>query len=96
MSYCHLLSGGMSNVSFTFGEGHSFGTMPERVGQRLGNRVHPDCGPTQLMLLDATGEIGFAESDGSGLRISDFWFPILGPDRNPEAPRQLISQTMER
>jgi hypothetical protein len=31
MSYCHLLSGGMSNISFTFGEGHPYGVEPGRV-----------------------------------------------------------------
>ncbi|REK06368.1 MAG: hypothetical protein DWQ36_14260 [Acidobacteria bacterium] len=39
MSYCHLLGGGMSNITMTFGEGHPFGTAPERVGARMQDHV---------------------------------------------------------
>jgi hypothetical protein len=35
MSYCHLLSGGLSNISFTFGRGHAFGVQPVRVPDRM-------------------------------------------------------------
>jgi hypothetical protein len=35
MSYCHLLSGGFSNVSLTLGTGHPFGVAPERVPSRM-------------------------------------------------------------
>lgn len=35
MSYCHLLSGGLSNVSYTFGRGHNFGVAPVRVPDRM-------------------------------------------------------------
>lgn len=35
MSYCHLLSPGMSNVSFRFGDNHPYGTAPERVPARM-------------------------------------------------------------
>lgn len=39
MSYCHLLSGGLSNISATFGTGHAFGDAPERVPNRMRNTV---------------------------------------------------------
>lgn len=39
MSYCHLLSGGMSNISLTFGIGHPYGTAPERVPARMSARM---------------------------------------------------------
>ena len=39
MSYCHLLSGGMSNISMSFGTGHAYGTAPERVATRMRNYV---------------------------------------------------------
>lgn len=39
MSYCHLLSGGLRNISFTFGEGHPFGVLPGRVPQRMRTHV---------------------------------------------------------
>ncbi|MBY0454423.1 MAG: pre-peptidase C-terminal domain-containing protein [Burkholderiaceae bacterium] len=32
MSYCHTLSPGMGNISFTFGDGHPYGVNPSRVG----------------------------------------------------------------
>lgn len=35
MSYCHLLSGGLSNISYTFGRGHGFGVAPVRVPDRM-------------------------------------------------------------
>ncbi|WP_448721628.1 M12 family metallo-peptidase [Acanthopleuribacter pedis] len=52
LSYCHLLSGGMSNISLTMGLDHPHGDRPERVpAQMLGHveRVaarEPDCIPT--------------------------------------------------
>ena len=39
MSYCHLLSGGFSNLSLTFGTGHPFGVAPERVPSRMSSHV---------------------------------------------------------
>lgn len=38
MSYCHLLSPGMSNLSLTFGAGHPYGVLPQRVPDRM--RAH--------------------------------------------------------
>jgi hypothetical protein len=38
MSYCHLLSGNLGNITFTFGEGHPWGVQPQRVPQRM--RAH--------------------------------------------------------
>lgn len=49
MSYCHLLSGGAGNITFTFGEGHPYGVLPGRVPQRMRTHVadrallHPAC-----------------------------------------------------
>ena len=39
MSYCHLLTGGMSNISLNFGVGHSHGTLPGRVATRMKQHV---------------------------------------------------------
>lgn len=39
MSYCHLLSGGMSNITFTLGQGHPYGVSPERVPARMYDHV---------------------------------------------------------
>lgn len=38
MSYCHLLSPGLSNLSLTFGTGHPYGVLPQRVPDRM--RAH--------------------------------------------------------
>ncbi|HVH34302.1 MAG TPA: M12 family metallo-peptidase [Tahibacter sp.] len=35
MSYCHLLSPGLSNITLKFGNGHPYGVAPERVPTRM-------------------------------------------------------------
>lgn len=35
MSYCHLLGGGLSNISLNFGTGHPYGVQPIRVPNRM-------------------------------------------------------------
>ena len=35
MSYCHLLSGGFSNITLTFGTNHPYGVLPGRVPSRM-------------------------------------------------------------
>jgi hypothetical protein len=40
MSYCHFQSGGLSNIALTFGTGHPWGTLPQRVPDRM--RAHAD------------------------------------------------------
>lgn len=39
MSYCHGLSGGVDNISLTFGEGHTCGVLPDRVSQWMSSYV---------------------------------------------------------
>ena len=39
MSYCHLLGGGLSNISLTFGTSHPFGVAPNRVPDRMSAHV---------------------------------------------------------
>lgn len=39
MSYCHLLSGGYSNITLKFGTGHQYGVMPGRVPSRMSSYV---------------------------------------------------------
>ena len=39
MSYCHLLSGGLSNLSLTLGEAHPYGIEPGRVPNRMFDHV---------------------------------------------------------
>ncbi len=35
MSYCHLLGGGLGNISFTFGKNHPYGISPARESNRM-------------------------------------------------------------
>jgi hypothetical protein len=57
MSYCHLLSGGLGNLSYTFGDGHPWGVAPERVPDRMNSHVvstassNPSC--LQLVVVDS-------------------------------------------
>ena len=75
MSYCHLLGGGLSNIDFTFGEGHPYGVEPERVAARMTSHVisraasNPGC-------LDAIGSI-FTDGFESGNTNS--WGETISP-----------------
>ncbi len=46
------------------------------------------------MLLDASGEIGFAEPDSSDLGICDLWLPVLGADGDPDSTRKLVGEAV--
>lgn len=50
MSYCHLLSPGLSNISLTFGTGHPHGVLPQRVPDRM--RAHADSTASFSTCLD--------------------------------------------
>ena len=39
MSYCHLLSGGFTNIAMTFGTNHPYGVQPGRVPSRMSSHV---------------------------------------------------------
>jgi len=39
MSYCHLLQGGLNNISVTLGRDHAYGNQPERVPDRMRSHV---------------------------------------------------------
>ncbi len=39
MSYCHQISGGVSNISPTFGQDHVYGIEPSRVPSKMANRA---------------------------------------------------------
>jgi len=50
MSYCHLLSGGLANIAFSFGTDHPHGVLPQRVPDRM--RAHVDSTATFSTCLD--------------------------------------------
>ena len=57
MSYCQIQSGGMANLSVTFGTGHPWGIEPGRIPSRMNDHVvaqaaaNPGC-------LDLVGDPG--------------------------------------
>ncbi|QQS54894.1 MAG: hypothetical protein IPM89_03375 [Candidatus Competibacteraceae bacterium] len=67
MSYCHQISGGLSNIALTFGQSHSYGIAPHRVSSRIASYVaevataNPSCitvgtsGTTYLLSVTKTG-----------------------------------------
>lgn len=66
MSYCHFLSGGLSNISMTFGQGHPWGVQPDRVPTRMNNHVVSRAGADPSCLaFTQLGEI-FADGFESG------------------------------
>ncbi len=67
MSYCHLISPGMSNTSLNLGVGHPYGIAPGRVPTRMRNHVvataagNPSClAPIGILFIDgfASGNTG--------------------------------------
>lgn len=61
MSYCHLLSPGLSNISLTLGSDHPFGVLPERVPDRMLSHVmdrasiFPECLSAEVELIFGDG-----------------------------------------
>jgi len=62
MSYCHLISPGMSNTSLNLGLGHPYGVAPGRVPTRMRNHVvataagNPSClAPIGILFIDGFG-----------------------------------------
>ena len=70
MSYCHFLSGGLGNISFTFGAGHPWGAEPGRIPSRMSDHVvaQAAANPGCLDLVAAPGALftdGFENGDTS-------------------------------
>jgi hypothetical protein len=78
MSYCHLLSGGYANIAMTFGLGHPYGVLPDRVPNQMAAYVqsraqsNPSClspivaGPLLTVTKSGTGS-GNVTSDPAGI-----------------------------
>jgi hypothetical protein len=66
MSYCHLLGGGFSNISLTFGTGHGFGTLPERVPTRMASHVASEAALSPACLAFTSGIEIFSDGFESG------------------------------
>lgn len=53
MSYCHTIQPGITNISLTLGQGHPWGTSPERVPQRMSSYVATTVSASPSCLLYA-------------------------------------------
>lgn len=60
MSYCHMRSSGMSNISLTLGTGHPYGVLPERVPSRMFAHVQSRAGSNPSCLALQTIDSIFA------------------------------------
>jgi len=67
MSYCHLLTGGMSNISLTFGAGFGYGVDPGRVPAAMLAEIASEAGssPGCLTATDGMVELEVSKT-GSG------------------------------
>ena len=69
MSYCHLLQGGVSNVSMTFGKEHPYGIQPDRVSNKMASYVantavnFPSC----INIVESDDGSQPLDTDGDGI-----------------------------
>lgn len=60
MSYCHLLSGGLNNISLTLGKNHSYGVQPERVPNVMRDHVEQMASIAPQCIIPAANDLIFA------------------------------------
>ncbi len=60
MSYCHLRSGGLSNISLTLGTNHPYGVQPERVPNVMRDHVELVAGTDPQCIMPAANDLIFA------------------------------------
>ena len=65
MSYCHLLSPGISNTDFTFGQNHPYGVAPDRVPTRMSQYVGATASANPACLA-LQGGAHLSSASGSG------------------------------
>lgn len=100
MSYCHLLSPGLSNVALTFGTDHPHGTLPQRVPDRMRSHVESTASfdPTCLARLAPCDENLTLESDTvTGVEVHDVCGTIRagnGYEIAPGGDVSLIARTV--
>lgn len=66
MSYCHLLSGGLGNISLNFGSGHPFGIVPQRVPDRMRGHVESRASSNPGCLTRMSASLIFQDTFDSG------------------------------
>ena len=92
MSYCHQLTGGLGNISLTFGTGHPFGIAPERVPSRMNDHVVATAASDPSCLAGGGGGAGdqfviFNDGDAV-LTVTSMGLETPGPwiSWSPQAP----------
>ncbi|WP_343802515.1 Ig-like domain-containing protein [Marinobacterium maritimum] len=93
MSYCHLLSGGYSNISLTFGQDHGYGVdafrVPNVMKAHVANRAaaFPNC-----LALQASGTPPVANDDyATTLEDSPVTFDVLSNDMDADGDALTVS-----
>jgi hypothetical protein len=66
MSYCHLQPGGMGNISLTFGEGHTCGTLPYRAPDRMSSHVATRASQQPACLTTSAQPVLTVQKAGTG------------------------------
>ena len=69
MSYCHLLEGGVSNVSMTFGKEHPYGIQPDRVSNKMASHVADTAlnFPSCINVVEINDDSQPLDTDGDGV-----------------------------
>lgn len=66
MSYCHTLTGGLSNIALSLGTGHPYGVDPVRVPTRMSSHVQSIASSDPLCLAPVVVDEIFADGFESG------------------------------
>ncbi len=92
MSYCHLLSGGYSNISFTFGKEHGYGVeafrVPDVMKAHVANRAAAY--PTCLVQVSGTPPVA---NDDSALTLEDTAITIDALSNDTDADGDTLTIT---
>jgi len=59
MSYCHLLNGGMNNITLTFGKNHNYGVQPQRVPNKMRAHVESRASSQPQCIMPAASDLIF-------------------------------------
>ena len=77
MSYCHLISPGLSNISLSLGEGHPYGVAPDRVSTRMSAHVSAAATASPSCLASPRAlRIGNVRQGEGNSGFAPFAFPV--------------------
>jgi len=93
MSYCHLLTGGMSNLTLTYGAGHPYGTLPQRVPSAMINYIASEYAQTPgCFTTSSAAAAPTPPSDLSATALSSSQIKLLWSDRSSDEQGFRISR----